>query len=205
MISRNSRLVQKWAPSPSSPGALETRDSFKRRSRPRETHVPARGPPRMAAALSDRKRLTAGNARLTPFWICPDCGNLLQPKENKAQKSLRRFCRHCNREDDADSNLVLKTDLRKEAHLLEVAADTVKDPTLPHAVDTICASCGHNESVFFQAPTRGDEGMKLIFMCTRYVHPSSLPPPFHSNLLSTESITHFLLIVNRRCAYRWKQ
>ena len=45
-------------------------------------------------------------------------------------------------------------------------ADKVKDPTLPRATNTNCNMCGHNESVFFQAPLKGDEGMKLIFMCT---------------------------------------
>ena len=47
-----------------------------------------------------------------------------------------------------------------------VKPDKIKDPTLPRATNTNCNMCGHNESVFFQAPLKGDEGMKLIFMCT---------------------------------------
>lgn len=114
----------------------------------------------------DRPRLT-GEGRNAPFWICAECGNMLMPKEDAASRTLKRWCRHCNKEDTADSNLVLKTDLRKEAHLQEITKETIKDPTLPRSTTSLCASCGHTESVFFQAPTRGDEGMKLIFMCTK--------------------------------------
>ena len=45
-----------------------------------------------------------------------------------------------------------------------------KDPTLPHATGIECVSCGHDEAVFFQAPMKGDEAMKLIFMCTECAH-----------------------------------
>ena len=33
-----------------------------------------------------------------------------------------------------------------------------------------CSNCGHTEAVFFQAPMKGDEAMKLIFMCTSCSH-----------------------------------
>ncbi|EOD07242.1 hypothetical protein EMIHUDRAFT_73569 [Emiliania huxleyi CCMP1516] len=106
-------------------------------------------------------------SRQTPFWICPECGNMLHPKEDKASRTLKRECRHCMRLDDADSNLVHVNDMRPEGGLSEAGADTVADPTLPRASGTECNSCGHTEAVFFQAPMKSDEGMKLIFMCTK--------------------------------------
>ncbi len=106
-------------------------------------------------------------ARQTPFWICPECGNMLYPREDKEARKLKRYCKACKHEDDADSNLVYVNDLRPEALAADAGADVIKDPTLPRAVGTDCASCHHNESVFFQAPMKGDEGMKLIFMCTK--------------------------------------
>ena len=98
----------------------------------------------------DQRRLTGTGARQTPFWICPECGNMLHPKEDKAAKRLKKECRNCNREDDADSNLVHVNDMRPEGALTEAGADTISDPTLPRAQGTECLSCGHNEAVFFQ-------------------------------------------------------
>ena len=95
------------------------------------------------------------------------CGNILSPKEDRAAGKLKRVCRNCHREDFAESNLINVHDLRPESSHMEMGADTVKDPTLPRANNTLCTSCGHTEAVFFQAPMKADEGMKLIFMCTR--------------------------------------
>ena len=115
------------------------------------------------------RRLTSDGkaARQTPFWICSECGNMLAPREDAAQRKLMRHCRNCNVTDAADNNLVFVNELRPDPTALEAGTDVIKDPTLPRAMNTECASCGHNESVFFQAPLKGDEGMKLIFMCLR--------------------------------------
>ena len=104
--------------------------------------------------------------RATPFWICPECGNMLYPKEDKERKVLRRACKNCDFNDEANSNLIYVHDLKPDFTSSDPGADKVKDPTLPRATNTNCNMCGHNESVFFQAPLKGDEGMKLIFMCT---------------------------------------
>ena len=119
-----------------------------------------------------RGRLTSDGtvARQTPFWICSECGNMLYPKEDRATRSLKRVCRNCGREDEADSNLVYVHDLRPHAQAMDAGAEMVKDPTLPHAVGVECVNCGHDEAVFFQAPMKGDEAMKLIFMCIKCAH-----------------------------------
>jgi len=104
-------------------------------------------------------------ARQTPFWICSECGNMLYPKEDRATRSLKRVCRNCHREDEADYSLVYVNDLRPNARTVDAGAEQVQDPTLPHATGVECSNCGHDDAVFFQAPMKGDEAMKLIFMC----------------------------------------
>jgi DNA-directed RNA polymerase II subunit RPB9 len=110
-------------------------------------------------------------ARQTPFWICSECGNMLYPKEDRASRTLKRVCRNCSREDNADNNLVYVNDLRPAHRQQSIAGvDQVKDPTLPRATGVECSNCGHDEAVFFQAPMKGDEAMKLIFMCMNCAH-----------------------------------
>lgn len=120
--------------------------------------------------------------RQTPFWLCPECGNMLYPKENAATKTLQRVCRNCQHTDAAERNLVFVNDQRPPNVSAEVTADVTKDPTLPRTQQCLCTNCQHTEAVFFQAVTRGDEGMKLIFMCTRCANTSPLLPnlPNHS-------------------------
>ena len=126
---------------------------------------------RGCAVMSLRGRLTSDGtvARQTPFWICSECGNMLYPKEDHGRRCLQRVCRNCGRVDDADNNLVYVNDLRPESQAADAGVDVIKDPTLPRAVGTECSSCGHDEAVFFQAPMKGDQAMKLIFMCTRWL------------------------------------
>ena len=108
--------------------------------------------------------------RQTPLWFCNECGNMLYPKEDRATRTLKRVCRNCDHEDEADTNLVFVNDLRPNQQALDAGADMIKDPTLPRAVGVECDSCGHDQAVFFQAPMKGDEAMKLIFMCTKCAH-----------------------------------
>ena len=92
---------------------------------------------------------------------------MLYPKADAATRSLKRVCRNCHREDVAETNLVFVNDMRPNFSAADAGAEVTKDPTLPRASNTVCTNCQHTESVFFQAQTRGDEGMKLVFMCTR--------------------------------------
>ena len=110
------------------------------------------------------------NSRKTPFWLCSQCGNMLYPKEDRGSKTLKRVCRNCQKEDDADSNLVYVNDLRPQHQASDVGSDQIKDPTLPRATGVDCENCGHDEAVFFQAPMKGDQAMKLIFMCMKCAH-----------------------------------
>ena len=46
--------------------------------------------------------------------------------------------------------------------------DVRADPTLPCTRDAACPACGHEEAVFFSAPS--EEGMTLYFNCTKCGH-----------------------------------
>ena len=119
------------------------------------------GPNAIRGLITD----TGLKERQNPSYICSHCGNMLWKFKNDGSK-LTRVCRNCNAVDDMESNLVYVNEVKFDGGVGSVAsADMVKDPTLPRAVDVDCNSCHFNEAVFFQKPMRGDEGMKLIFMC----------------------------------------
>jgi DNA-directed RNA polymerase subunit M/transcription elongation factor TFIIS len=110
---------------------------------------------------------------------CTLCG---QSDESHFLQSTHRHtdaltvCRNCQHTDAAERNLVFVNDQRPPNVSAEVTADVTKDPTLPRTHQCLCTNCQHTEAVFFQAVTRGDEGMKLIFMCTKCANTSPLPP-----------------------------
>jgi DNA-directed RNA polymerase II subunit RPB9 len=112
-------------------------------------------------------------ARQTPVNICSQCGNILwhyRPCPRDRTK-LQRVCKNCPNIDEMESNLVYVNDLTygdTQASYAIAGKDMVKDPTLPLSDEMDCSTCGHNEAVFFQKPAKAsDEGMKLIFMCTK--------------------------------------
>ena len=123
--------------------------------------------------------------RQNPSYICGSCGNMLWNFKNDGSK-LIRVCRNCGHKDDMESNLVYVNDVKFAGGTDHVAsADMIKDPTLPRADNVECNSCGHGEAVFFQKPMRGDEGMRLIFMCTRCARAAYLlTPPLLATLRS---------------------
>ncbi|XP_021835002.1 DNA-directed RNA polymerases II, IV and V subunit 9B isoform X3 [Spinacia oleracea] len=47
----------------------------------------------------------------------------------------------------------------------QVLQDVAADPTLPRTKSVRCTQCNHGEAVFFQATSRGEEGMTLFFVC----------------------------------------
>ena len=125
-------------------------------SRARPSREPFRG----------RVRQSVFAHRMALCSLAHRCGNMLSPKEDSSCGKLKRICRHCHRQDFAESNLIYVHDLRPESSPIKMGSDTLQDPTLPRANNTHCISCGHHEAVFFP-PMNPDEGMKLIFMCTK--------------------------------------
>ena len=154
--------------------------------------------PKFGGLITD----TGLKERQNPSYICPSCGNMLWNFKNDGSK-LTRVCRNCQHADDMESNLVYVNDVKFAGGTDHVAsADMVKDPTLPRATNVDCNSCHFNEAVFFQKPMRGDEGMKLIFMCIRCARAAHLLAP--PCVLATPP-PHRCAHTMRRCAYKWEQ
>jgi len=125
-------------------------------------------------------------SRQTPVSICSQCGNILwyYKPSTRDRSKLVRVCKGCDHEDEMESNLVYVNDLTygdTQASYAIAGKDMVKDPTLPLSDEMECSTCGHNEAVFFQKPAKAsDEGMKLIFMCTKCASTARIVHPAHA-------------------------
>ncbi|PSR81088.1 hypothetical protein BD289DRAFT_373006 [Coniella lustricola] len=98
--------------------------------------------------------------------FCPECSNMLYPKEDKEARRLMYQCRTCQHTEAATSNCVYRNILKSQAgDTAGVTQDVALDPTLPRS-DKKCPICGHEEAVFFQSQQRTrDTGMKLYYVC----------------------------------------
>ncbi|CAN0053402.1 unnamed protein product [Phaeothamnion confervicola] len=114
--------------------------------------------------------------------FCPECSNILYPREMRSQKQLYYACNHCTFRRKAKEPCVYENNLvRTSDTKLDIVQDgVIDDPTLQRSFDTPCAVCGGTEAVFFQARTalgfylfikrRADDSLKsqslsLIFVC----------------------------------------
>uniref|UniRef100_A0A6S8ESB1 DNA-directed RNA polymerase subunit n=1 Tax=Aplanochytrium stocchinoi TaxID=215587 RepID=A0A6S8ESB1_9STRA len=105
---------------------------------------------------------------MTTIQFCPECNNMLYPKEDRAEKKLLLTCRHCEFEKPAENPTVyihkIKKDTAMRLDLVDPALSG--DPTLPRTYDTNCEKCGGNEAVFFMSRSGGrDSDMALVFLC----------------------------------------
>ncbi|KAJ6987814.1 hypothetical protein NC653_020922 [Populus alba x Populus x berolinensis] len=96
----------------------------------------------------------------------PDSNNILYPREDRDQKILLYACRNCDHQEIADDNCVYRNEVHHSvAERTQVLQDVAADPTLPRTKAVTCTVCKHPEAVFFQATSRGEEGMTLFFVC----------------------------------------
>ncbi|KAF9677229.1 hypothetical protein SADUNF_Sadunf08G0086200 [Salix dunnii] len=98
----------------------------------------------------------------------PESGdnNILYPREDRDQKILLYACRNCDHQEIADDNCVYRNEVHHSvAERTQVLQDVAADPTLPRTKAVTCTVCKHPEAVFFQATSRGEEGMTLFFVC----------------------------------------
>ncbi|WVZ49745.1 hypothetical protein U9M48_001076 [Paspalum notatum var. saurae] len=110
---------------------------------------------------------------MSSMKFCRECNNILYPKEDKENKVLLYACRNCDHQSPptaqevADINCVYRNVVEHDdGEFTQVVYDDVaSDPTLPRTKSVRCAACGHGEAVFFQATARGEEGMRLFFVC----------------------------------------
>ncbi|KAK1653758.1 hypothetical protein QYE76_071564 [Lolium multiflorum] len=103
---------------------------------------------------------------MSAMKFCRDCNNILYPKEEKDKRVLLFACRNCEHQEVADNTCVYRNEVQHAAaERRQVLQDVTSDPTLPRTKYVRCAACGHGESVFFQAASRGEELMTLFFVC----------------------------------------
>ncbi|KAG5240284.1 DNA-directed RNA polymerase II family protein [Salix suchowensis] len=102
---------------------------------------------------------------MSTMKFCRECNNILYPREDRDQKILLYACRNCDHQEIADDNCVYRNEVHHSvAERTQVLQDVAADPTLPRTKAVTCTVCKHPEAVFFQATSRGEEGMTL-FLC----------------------------------------
>ncbi|KRZ76107.1 Trehalase [Trichinella papuae] len=96
--------------------------------------------------------------------FCPECNNILYPKEDKSRRCLLYACRNCPYvTDDIVSVCVYTNKLRREIdELAQVNVDVIYDPTLPKTDDHSCPLCNNSEAVFFQSQNTKAEMMYYV-------------------------------------------
>eukprot|EP01071_Lankesteria_metandrocarpae_P001004 Lankesteria_metandrocarpae@DN1190_c0_g1_i1.p1 len=111
--------------------------------------------------------------------FCPECSNLLFPKEDKDHRQLLLLCRSCDYLQYADPNDAAQNSVdrhncnfrSKEDVNSYIAQGLGDDPTLPRDPQWICPMCPNQGgagpgAVFFQLPERViDDAMTLVFVC----------------------------------------
>ena len=100
--------------------------------------------------------------------FCPECNNMLYPKEDKANRVLLYACRNCDYRHLADNPCVYVNKITHQADEMSlIEDDVISDPALPISREHPCVKCCNREAVFFQSQSRkAEEGMKLYFVCT---------------------------------------
>uniref|UniRef100_A0A915LYG5 TFIIS-type domain-containing protein n=1 Tax=Meloidogyne javanica TaxID=6303 RepID=A0A915LYG5_MELJA len=106
-----------------------------------------------------------GSGSFVGIKFCPECNNMLYPRENKEFRRLMYVCRNCEHSQIADNPCIYVNRLTHEVdELTQIVADVVHDPTLPRTEEHECPKCAKREAVFFQAQSRrAEEEMRLYF------------------------------------------
>ncbi|OII76475.1 DNA-directed RNA polymerase II subunit RPB9 [Cryptosporidium andersoni] len=104
--------------------------------------------------------------------FCPDCNNILCPRENTETRRLFYTCRNCDYYNFADPENPEENVVNCLMYQYEGKEDILvtkglhQDPTLGRTDEWNCRGCGHNVAVFFQLPERVcSESMTLVFVC----------------------------------------
>ena len=96
--------------------------------------------------------------------FCPNCANILYPKEDKLNKILLYACKNCDHKEKAKSNCVYFNEIVHVTKELEnIPKDVTDDITLARSKDHPCPKCKNLEAVFFQAEI--SETMRIYFAC----------------------------------------
>ncbi|PKU75205.1 hypothetical protein MA16_Dca022447 [Dendrobium catenatum] len=82
--------------------------------------------------------------------FCPECNNLLYPKEDKKRKILLSACRTCSYTEVAESNCVYRNVINHDSDYERPKdmRDAYADPTLPREKGVKCPACNHPKVAF---------------------------------------------------------
>jgi DNA-directed RNA polymerase II subunit RPB9 len=97
--------------------------------------------------------------------FCPECNNLLYPREDRVEKRLLVACRSCDYEVEAPAYKVYSRNINlfQENDPILATVDLSSDPTYPKILNQ-CPKCKNNEAVFFQSKSKQkDANMKVFF------------------------------------------
>jgi len=111
--------------------------------------------------------------------FCPECNNLLYPKEDRAREQLVYVCRSCEwvqyaDPEDPEDNCAERINYNfrsKEDITSYIVRGLGDDPTLPREVSWVCPECDSVGAVYFQLPERvKSDAMTLVFVCIKCTH-----------------------------------
>uniref|UniRef100_A0A1I7T2N8 DNA-directed RNA polymerase subunit n=1 Tax=Caenorhabditis tropicalis TaxID=1561998 RepID=A0A1I7T2N8_9PELO len=104
--------------------------------------------------------------------FCPECNNMLYPREDKESRVLMYSCRNCEHREVAANPCIYVNKLVHEIdELTQIVTDIVHDPTLPKTEEHPCPMCHKSKAVFFQAQTKkAEEEMRLYYVCSHCKH-----------------------------------
>uniref|UniRef100_A0ACD5WQ63 Uncharacterized protein n=1 Tax=Avena sativa TaxID=4498 RepID=A0ACD5WQ63_AVESA len=103
---------------------------------------------------------------MSALKFCGKCNNMLYPQEDTEMRTLHYACSACEHKEVATDTCVYKRVLRKSAgEPTDVLKDAATDSTLPRTRSVRCYNCGYPEAAYFQAPTKGEQGLTLYFIC----------------------------------------
>ena len=101
--------------------------------------------------------------------FCPECNNMLYPKEDKQNKQLLYACRNCDYKALAINNCIYINKITTDVNeLANINTDVIEDPAMPRSYDHPCPMCHRREAVFFQSDSvKAEDEMKLYYVCTK--------------------------------------
>ena len=105
---------------------------------------------------------------ITSVRFCPECNNMLYPREDRSARQLLFVCKNCDHQEPATGYIVSRNDiLFKGQSKQRGRVDLASDPTLPRTSKVKCPRCTHHQAVFFHERERYEvtPSLTLTFVC----------------------------------------
>ena len=117
--------------------------------------------------MANSKQRKTDNISFVGIQFCPECNNMLYPKEDKLNKKLLYACRNCDYKQLAVNSCIYVNKITHEVdQLTNINSDVKDDPTLPRSDEHSCPKCHHRKVVYFQSDSfRSEDEMKLYYVC----------------------------------------